>query len=871
MALVNCTINSSQVTVAKGSQIGGGVANQVLTIVPNTGFVVRASDFTAGSPPTGISSIVLANSGTAYATNNTVTVTCDLTDTGSYNASTSFTIDIDGSAVLEKDVPKTLAGAVTTTATNASGAASNVAYTATDITGVTKDLFTKTVTANNNFFFSTEPTISVTTGDIHNYSITSTTTNDSGGNLNSKTFNVDGIIPLEDDLNDVIAISAVASAIPVVTNNIKSYSFDTSAARYTLAKRTFKAYGDVGAKYKLAVTRTGDSHTYNFTTKDFTSSATDSGEQTISSSGFSELEFTFPTVTADVTYTFTLTAVSPTTLALTQTHPFTVARVGNKSITVNATSAERGTFQSKVITYTNYAGTAINQTTSSNATYGFAGTENNDNNEAEFNFSIVIDDDQAFVFKAPNASANTITLTNSNWSVSPSGVTAATIAEGALTATRSADSGSNANQLLTLTGTDWYGWKIGTANTIINVNIDSFVQDPNTAPVANTVSISVNKGAGTLATLNATDADSDSLTYTIVSVPGQGSLFTDAGKGTAVNAGTTLAAATVYYEHNNSTNFSDSFTYKANDGTEDSNTATVNATVGVSAGSSLSTSGDAGIYIVPIVVGTAAGTLRVHCNAISVPDRFELLFAQGDPSVGNPNIHTDSSILTVSNSRFVGDGVTSTNPANGTTSGLNKYEYVGSGGNATGSGEPGAAWNKTATNQSVTIADTDVVTDSGQRTDLDPHGDGRNSASSSQFGLQNKVTTNGSGGTALGLDYHDGNVALRFTKATTTNAYVAFIKVTGVDSSTAWNIHATSFDSLTSYQSSTIQTSPNACTASLGETYYHNGTNTLPVVGDHVYANVNASATLASGFYRLNNSTKMNVSANGLVYQITSC
>ena len=112
---------------------------------------------------------------------------------------------------------------------------------------------------------------------------------------------------------------------------------------------------------------------------------------------------------------------------------------------------------------------------------------------------------------------------------------------------------------------------------------------------------------------------------------------------------------------------------------------------------------------------------------------------------------------------------------------------------------------------------------------------------------------------------------MRFTKATTTNAYVAFVKVTGVDSSTAWNIHATSFDSLTSFQSSTVQTNANVCTASLGETYYHNGTNTLPVVGDHVYANVNASAHLGTGFYKLNNNTKMNVSANGLVYQISSC
>ena len=37
------------------------------------------------------------------------------------------------------------------------------------------------------------------------------------------------------------------------------------------------------------------------------------------------------------------------------------------------------------------------------------------------------------------------------------------------------------------------------------------------------------------------------------------SLFTDAGQGTAVSAGTVLSAATVYYKHDNSNNFTDSF------------------------------------------------------------------------------------------------------------------------------------------------------------------------------------------------------------------------------------------------------------------------------------------------------------------------
>jgi len=573
MGLFNCTINSSQVTVAKGSQIGSGVANQVLTITPDEGYVLRAADFTKQSPPTGIASIVLADSGTPYAANNTITVTCDLTDSGSYSVDTTFVIDIDGSAILDQDQPKTLAGAVTTTATNASGAASNVAYTGTDTTGTTKDLFTKTVTANTNYYFSTEPTISVTTGDISNYVITSTTSNDGSGNLNSKTFNVDGIIPLEDDLNDVIAISAVAVAVPTGTNNINSYSFDTSTGRYTLEKRTLKVYGDVGAKYKLTVTRTGDSHTYNFTTKDFTSSSTDSGEQTISSGGFNEIEFTFPTVTADVTYTFTLAAVSPTSLALTQTHPFTVARAGNKSITVNATSTERGTFQSKTIAYTNYAGTAITQSAGSNSTYGFAGSENEDNNSAEFNFSIVLDDNHQFIFKAPNASANTITLSSSDFSITPGDATAATIAQGTLTATRSADSGSNANQLLTLTGTDWYGWKIGTADTIINVNVDSFIQ-ANTLPVAANATFNGTEDNALVIDLSAhaSDANSDALTYSIVA-------DNSGANGTLGSVNASTGAITYTPASNNNTNVT--FTWKVNDGYGDSNTAT--ATLNIAA------------------------------------------------------------------------------------------------------------------------------------------------------------------------------------------------------------------------------------------------------------------------------------------------
>ena len=88
MALQNCTINSSSVLVTPSQALGSGVANQVLTITPNTGYRVDASLFTNNSGTlTGVTSITLSNSGTGYAENNTVLVTVDLDD--SFNPGTT--------------------------------------------------------------------------------------------------------------------------------------------------------------------------------------------------------------------------------------------------------------------------------------------------------------------------------------------------------------------------------------------------------------------------------------------------------------------------------------------------------------------------------------------------------------------------------------------------------------------------------------------------------------------------------------------------------------------------------------------------------------------------------------------------------------
>jgi VCBS repeat-containing protein len=113
----------------------------------------------------------------------------------------------------------------------------------------------------------------------------------------------------------------------------------------------------------------------------------------------------------------------------------------------------------------------------------------------------------------------------------------------------------------------------GTANAITTQNKTVTVAPANTAPVANNDSYSVNEG-GTLnepapgVLGNDTDAENNSLTATLVGTgPSHDSSFTFNSDGS------------FDYTHDGSETTSDSFTYKAKDGTLDSNTVTVTITI----------------------------------------------------------------------------------------------------------------------------------------------------------------------------------------------------------------------------------------------------------------------------------------------------
>jgi len=115
---------------------------------------------------------------------------------------------------------------------------------------------------------------------------------------------------------------------------------------------------------------------------------------------------------------------------------------------------------------------------------------------------------------------------------------------------------------LNFNGNDSFSWSVsdGTVNTgAVNTNI--VVSSVNDAPIITNQSATAAINQALDITLTATDIENDSVTYSIVSDVSNGS--------------TSLNGAIVTYTPNSNFSGSDSFIFKANDGTDDSNLATV--------------------------------------------------------------------------------------------------------------------------------------------------------------------------------------------------------------------------------------------------------------------------------------------------------
>jgi gliding motility-associated-like protein len=149
----------------------------------------------------------------------------------------------------------------------------------------------------------------------------------------------------------------------------------------------------------------------------------------------------------------------------------------------------------------------------------------------------------------------------------------------------------------------------------------------NDAPVANNQTIIINEDVTVAITLTASDVDGDPLTYSIVANPTNGTL-----SGTAPN---------VSYTPNSNYNGSDSFTFKVNDGTVDSNIATVTITINaindapVASDKSVTTAEDTALPIT--LVATDVDGTPLTYSIVTQPTNGTLSAVSGSGVTYTPN------------------------------------------------------------------------------------------------------------------------------------------------------------------------------------------------------------------------------------------
>ncbi|MBF0367885.1 MAG: S-layer homology domain-containing protein [Magnetococcales bacterium] len=172
----------------------------------------------------------------------------------------------------------------------------------------------------------------------------------------------------------------------------------------------------------------------------------------------------------------------------------------------------------------------------------------------------------------------------------------------------------------------------------------------NTAPAASDGTLTTDEDTAATGTLIASDADSDSLTYSIVS---QGNL------GTAAITDDSSGAFT--YTPNTDASGSDSFTFKVNDGTEDSNTATVTVTITPLTFDDVASDHWAGSYITTLASNaiTSGCTSDTYCpdNTLQRAEMAIFLLRSQYGSSYSPTAATGTAFDDISSSYWAGNFV----------------------------------------------------------------------------------------------------------------------------------------------------------------------------------------------------------------------
>ncbi len=665
-SLVNCKpVTSSTITVNKSQQVGGS-ATITLEIEPiNSSYVVAAENFSYNHDSNNNAfidnspAITGSDTSTAYAAGNKVRFVFDLVDSFTPSESQDLTVDLSGSATHLNRIPYKWTGEYAWNVTNCSQPPSGVNNTVftqpnpgafilnsgsnTDNMGNTVNshtvdaLLTLDFVADTGHFFDTEPSyvLSNASGFDSMYVIEKQVTaeNANGQPTRYRTkwrienFTADadigqgtGLIPTKPRLTWT-ATATADNATPA--NEIRSLVTDTSNIDAAGETREIRIYGSQSnSKFDLEIKDdAGSPNTYDFTTNTFTSAAT-----TLNSSGTEVgddlvhvVNVVIPADSAGATYTVKVTGVSPTGVSS------SITNYNNSNPTLTWTQSAQAVFlinaisDDQTLTKT-YSNNSLNVTINLEEQEGYL------YQLEPFTINAQHASKNLFIRRTPIFS-NTVAFNEDN-----SATPAPTMND--FTNTRTADAGNdaydwyitkletsgNGTQTVTVTGCA-YIYTTGAASLTSTLELDNFINQPPVTTNKSGVNVAHNTALAINLASNITDPEGDPTTLTVVSSPSNGS--------------TSVSGSVVTYTPTTNSSGADSFTYKVNDGYEDSNTSTVSLTTASSGGGGLSSelcyqievhnsSGATGSvhYVSPTIMCDAGSLATLAINLGSNTNRF---------------------------------------------------------------------------------------------------------------------------------------------------------------------------------------------------------------------------------------------------------
>jgi hypothetical protein len=325
-AIDNFTVTSQEFVIPGGGLISSVAPQAVLTITPNQGYEIEASNFTvvSSNPEVDVPNSYFTQDG-----ENVILTVVFIATATMPNSNLNIKICMRGAA---QELGVSISGDVFYDTQNATPLTSTVGYSNSGPAESTEEILSQLIQADAGYYFQSTPTISLRTGDPTDYNLYTTgSVLDSNNRLTAIRVNADYTYPFVNHSGDEIDVYAHAIEIPIILEYVTGYSINT-AVPASQTVRNLAITGVQGADYSLTI---DNGATFSNGTNAITG---------VLPSGQELVPITFPTVTSATTHNLTFvvpgTDLSPD---FSQPNPIVFQRVVVTSIQLSGTIASGDT------------------------------------------------------------------------------------------------------------------------------------------------------------------------------------------------------------------------------------------------------------------------------------------------------------------------------------------------------------------------------------------------------------------------------------------------------------------------------------------------------------------------------------------------